>query len=112
MTKTTALFKRLALFAIAYAAIGVVLTRLVPHTSDQFLTVWLASLLVMAPYGAGVLFLVVLWTLLTYGQPQVQSEQMGSSEIDFNPSPSVSTSGQPMVNGVDPGGNLFGASDD
>lgn len=113
MTKTTALLKRVTLFAIAYGAIAVLLTTLAPYDSlHRFYLLWLAALWLMLPFGAVALFILVAYTLMSYGKPQIQSERVGRRGLDFDHSPKVSTSGQMMISGLDPSGKPFGSSDD
>lgn len=111
MTKTTALLKRVTLFAIAYCAIAALVANLAPFDSlHRFFLLWLSALWLILPAGAVVLFIVVAWTLMAHGQPQIQSEHEGHSDFDL--SPKVSTGGHLMMGGLDHSGQPFGVNDD
>lgn len=113
MTTTKALLKRVTLFLIAYAAASLLFAWILGFdTVKGFLVTWVAAMGVLAPVGGFMLFLLVWWTWASHGQPAIQTERSGSSSLDVDTSPQVSTGGRILVNGRDPSGNVFGGSND
>lgn len=114
MTTTKALLKNTTLFLVVYAGVSLLAAKLLLKfdTLNDFFLAWVAAMGVLAPVGGFALFMLVWWTIASHGQPAIQTEYSGSSSLDVDTSPQVSTGGHILVDGRDPSGNLFGGSND
>jgi uncharacterized membrane protein len=107
-----ALLKRVIYFLIIFGVISLMLAKAIPATEQgQLGYFWLGAMVTLAPFGVPVLLVIVFWTVVGYGRAQVQTEEMGSSEIGIE-GPKFTPGGNPIISGIDPQGNTFGTSND